>query len=174
MFKTGDAVIHPANGAGIVAGLVRMAMQENNCQYYRIEILDNKKTTLLVPVDAAESLGLRLAMTCGELDEIWKVLSAPPEILPEDHKQRYKALENKLKTKESKKLAEVVRDLEWRRLQVDRLNTPGKRIYDKAMRLLAGEVAVAQSEEIAATQIHIETILRQGLSRYQEQQEVQT
>jgi CarD family transcriptional regulator len=172
MFKTGDAVIHPANGAGTVVGLVRMPIQQNSCQFYKIEILDNRKTTLMVPVDAAEKLGLRLAVTRIELDEIWKILSAQPEILPDDHKQRYKVLENKLKTQETTKLAEIVRDLEWRRLQVERLNSPGKRMYAKALSMLAGEVAVAQGEEMEAAQVHIETILGLSLSGYQESRQL--
>lgn len=164
MFKTGDAVIHPANGAGIVVGLAKVPMQDHDRQYYKIEILGKMKTTVLVPVDSAEKLGLRYAITRIELDELWRVLSTPPGDLPDDNKKRYKALEDKLKTREILKLAEIVRDLEWRRFQRDRLNTPGKRIYDKAIRLLAGEVAIARGEEIEAAQVHIETLLSQNLS----------
>jgi len=60
-----------------------------------------------------------------------------------------------------------VRDLEWRRLQVDRLNTPGQRVYDKALRLLAGEVAVVQGEKAQVAQVHIETLVGRNLAHYQ-------
>jgi RNA polymerase-interacting CarD/CdnL/TRCF family regulator len=62
MFETGDAVIHPTSGAGIVVGLANMPMQHKKQQYYKIEILGRVKTIVMVPVHSAEKIGLRFAI----------------------------------------------------------------------------------------------------------------
>jgi CarD family transcriptional regulator len=163
MFETGDAVIHPANGAGIIVGLAKMPMLDKRQQYYKIEILGKTKTIIMVPVEGAEALGLRPAISSVELEQVWRILSDSPEDLPDDNKKRYKVLEDKLKTQETFKVAEVVRDLAWRKLCKDRLNTPAQRIYDQAIRLLAGEVAVSQGVQIQSARSHIIKMLDENL-----------
>lgn len=169
MFKTGDAVIHPKNGAGIVVGLANMPMQHTTQQYYKIEILGTMKTIIMVPVEDADKLGLRAAISRVELDLVWQVLSSSPEDLPDDNKKRYKALEDKLQTQEIFKIAEVVRDLEWRKYYAEGLNSPGQRIYNRAVHLLAGEIAVSQGVQMQSARTHIKRVLTGSLSGSQVQ-----
>ena len=144
MFDIGDAVYHPTNGAGVIARLQTMPTLKKGQQFYRIRMLGRGRTVLMVPVKKAEELGLRKAVAREEIDHVLHILSGDPTELPKKHKRRYKVCQDKLDTADTIQIAEVVRDLAWRRHKHEKLNVPGRRIYKKAMNLLVGELAVAQ------------------------------
>ncbi len=166
MFNVGDAVYHPINGAGIIANLQRMPTLKIGQEFYKIRMLASTKTTLLVPVGRAGELGLRLAATRDQVVDVLSLLASRPVDLPQEHRARYEMCEEKLDAADIMQTAEVVRDLSWRRIQHDTLNVPGRRIFMKAMALLAGELAVAQDVTLAEAEGQIDEILqRQTLVR---------
>jgi CarD family transcriptional regulator len=160
MFEVGDAVYHPTNGAGIIAKLHRMPALKKGQRFYRIRMLDGAKTVLSIPVRKAGELGLRAAADRDQAEEILKILASQPVALPDQHKQRYRACEEKLDAAEMLQTAEVVRDLAWRQAQHDRLNVPGRRIYKRAMKLLAGELAIAQGISFSEAEEQIRVVLK--------------
>ena len=136
MFEVGDAVYHPANGAGVIASLQRMPALTKGQQFYRIRMLASTKTTLLVPVGKADELGLRPAATVDQVVDVMGRLSSRPIDLPQKHALRYKMCQEKVDAADIMLTAEVVRDLAWRRVQHDSLNVPGRRIFKKAINCL--------------------------------------
>jgi CarD family transcriptional regulator len=156
MFDVGDAVYHPTNGAGVIARLQKMPTLKKGQEFYEIRMLGKGRTVLMVPVTKAEELGLRKAVAKEEVGQVLDVLSASPTDLPKKHKRRYQVCQDKLDTAETMQIAEVVRDLTWRRHENENLNVPGRRIYKKAMQLLVGELAVSQdiSLQDAEEQVH--------------------
>lgn len=166
MFRTGDAVIHPTLGAGIVVSVSNRLMHKKNQQFYKIKILGTTKTMLMIPVSYAVDIGLRPAISSVEIETVWHILSAPPEDLPEDNKKRKIALEEKLKTSRIYGIAELVRDIEWRKLQRKPLNQAGRKICDKAMSFLIGEIAVSQDMKMQLASAKIKEILNANLSNY--------
>ena len=161
MFDIGDAVYHPTNGAGVVSKLQKMPTLRKGQKFYKIKMLDKTNTVLMIPVRKAEEIGLRRAVTESQVDEVLDILASEPEELPQKHKSRYKVCQDKLDTGDARQIAEVVRDLTWRRIQEDRLNVPGRRIFKKAMRLLTGELAVVQGLELAEAEEQINEVLKQ-------------
>jgi CarD family transcriptional regulator len=143
-YEVGDAVFHPVNGAGVIAKLQRMPTLRKGQRFYRIRMLVGTKTVLWVPVREADELGLRPAADRSKAAEALRMLSSQPTELPDQHKQRYQVCEQKLDAADTMRTAEVVRDLTWRRIQHNKLNVPGQRIFKRAVELLAGELAVAQ------------------------------
>ncbi len=145
MFKVGDAVFHPGKGAGIVTEIRRMPALNQKSRYYKIKLVDRRiKTMLMVPIKRADKVGLRPVIDETNLEEVWETLSSEPQELPDAHKKRYKLTRDKLRMGDVTQAAEVVRDFTWRRIQVDKLNAPGQRIYKKALRMLTSEVAASQ------------------------------
>ncbi|MGC9397302.1 MAG: CarD family transcriptional regulator [Anaerolineae bacterium] len=166
MFEIGDAVVHPAKGAGIITDVRRMPGLRKRLQCYKIKMVDERaKTVLMIPIEKAADAGLRPATSKASLGSIWKTLAAVPQELPAEHKTRYKLLKEKLKTGNVTQVAEVIRDLAWRRITVDKkkLNMPGQRIYDKAMRLLSGELAVTQEISVQTAKVQVEDMLEKSL-----------
>ncbi len=156
MFEVGDAIIHPVRGAGVVERIEERQWRGGNDLYYTIKLLDQPGTKLMVPTGAAESIGLRRAIPESKIGSVWQVLHAAPKKLPANHKKRYKLLDNKLHTGNVFEVAEVVRDMAWRRQEEGNLTTMGKRRYGEGMRILAGEIAAVKGIEMeeAEAQIH--------------------
>jgi CarD family transcriptional regulator len=131
--------------------------------YYRIGLLSQPASSLMVPVVAAKELGLRRAVSRSRLSQVWKVLRTNPEKLPQEHKERYELLTDKLYAGDILQVAEAVRDMAWRRHREGRLTTRGKRMYEEGMTLLAGEIAAAQGIDIADAEAQVTGRLQEGL-----------
>ncbi len=164
MFLVGDAVVHPLRGAGVVEGVSELRQSDGVKEYYNIRMLGRTKTSLMIPVKKVEDSGLRPAISQTNLEEIWTILESDPNDLPSNHKQRYKVLHELLQTGDVFSVAEAVRDIEWRRLNEDGLTTNGSRIYQKGLKLLAGEIAVSQGISITDAEEQVKACLQESLT----------
>jgi CarD family transcriptional regulator len=164
MFKAGDAIVHPIRGAGVVERVEERQWRGSSAMYYRINLVGHPGTRLMVPTGAAEELGLRRAIPRSELNKVWHVLLADPRRLPADHKKRYQLLDDKLHTGDIFQVAEVVRDMAWRRQRKGGLTTTGKKRYEEAMRILAGEIAAVQETGVDDAEAQIQAKLLESLS----------
>ena len=164
MFKSGDAIIHPIRGAGVVECIEERQWRGSSNMYYRIKLLGQPGTSLLVPVGVAETIGLRRAIQQSKLGQVWSVLHAASGTLPADHKERYQLLEGKLHTGNILQVAEAVRDIAWRQMQGPNLTTQDKRIYEEGVMLLTGEIAATQDIPLADAEDQIRARLEEGLS----------
>ena len=160
MFDTGDAIVHPTRGVGVVVDIQEREWQGSSSRYYQIELLGREPSLkLMIPVEEADELGLRRAINGSEVDEVWQVLASDPNELPSNHKTRHSQLRDKLHTGDVFQTAEVLRDLTWRQKEEDHLTTRGKRIYKEALMFLSGEVAAAQEIDV----VEAETEIRERL-----------
>jgi RNA polymerase-interacting CarD/CdnL/TRCF family regulator len=166
MFEAGDAIVHPVRGAGVVVRIEERRWHGNNDQYYRIKLLGQPGTSLMIPVSAAETIGLRPAVSRSRLEHVWRVLRADPEKLPADHKARYELLNERLYAGDALQVAEAVRDMAWRQKQEGSLTTQGKRIYEEGMRILSGEIAATQAIDIADAEAQVSEKLAEIVSSH--------
>lgn len=164
MFKVGDAIIHPVRGAGVVVRVEKRQWHGNSNLYYRIKLLGQPGTRLMIPVSAAETLGLRRVIPQSELKKVWRVLCAAPRTLPADHKERYKLLDDRLHAGDVFQVAEVVRDMNWRQQREGNLTTMGKQRYEEGMKILAGEIAAVQGIDLDDAEAQVRAKLRESLS----------
>jgi RNA polymerase-interacting CarD/CdnL/TRCF family regulator len=84
--------------------------------------------------------------------------------LPTDHKERYALLAAKLNARDVLQVAEVVRDMTWRRRHKGRLTIRGTQLYEDGMMRLAAEIAVVQNIELTDAETEIRTKLDGSLS----------
>jgi CarD family transcriptional regulator len=164
MFQVGDVVIHPGYGAGLVAKIEHLASLGSNKLYYLIELSDESKTSVWVPVRDAEAKGVRHPTPKSQLGRIWRILRAVPETLSTDHKERYELLQEKLDGGDIFRIAEAVRDLYWKDHRVRRLTMAGRDLYDRGLMLLTSEVAVVQGCDFSAAQVGIADMLGVSLA----------
>lgn len=164
IFKAGDAIIHPIRGAGVVVRIEERQWRGSNDLYYRIKLLGQPGTRLIIPISAVETLGLRRAIPHSKLKQVWRVLRADPGTLPADHKERYELLDNKLHTGDVFQVAEAVRDMAWRQQREGHLTTMGKQRYEEGMKMLAGELAAVQGVDLDDAETQIRAELMESLS----------
>ncbi|MFQ6101704.1 MAG: CarD family transcriptional regulator [Anaerolineae bacterium] len=164
MFKTGDAIVHPVRGAGVVVCIEERQWHGSRARYYRIKLLGQPSTSLMVPVKIAETMGLRRAIPQSKLRQVWRVLRADPNTLPTEHSKRYQVVEERLHAGDIFQVAEAVRDMAWRKQRGGGLTTRGKQMYEEGVKLLAGEVAATQGVALADAEIEIRERLWRILS----------
>jgi CarD family transcriptional regulator len=163
MFKEGDAVVHPIRGAGVIKRVEERQWRGADALYYRIGLLSQPGSNLMIPVGVAKELGLRRAASQSRLSKVWKVLGTDPERLPKEHKERYQLLADKLHAGDVLQVAEAVRDMAWRRHREGRLTTRGKQMYEEGMTLLAGEIAASKGIDIADAETQVRDRLQERL-----------
>jgi RNA polymerase-interacting CarD/CdnL/TRCF family regulator len=119
----------------------------------------------MVPVGKEESFGLRRPVAKNRLGRLWRILRAEPDDLPTDHKQRYAVIEEKLQDCDFFQIAEVVRDLAWRREEKRHLTAVGKRLYKTGLGFLASELAAVQGSDVDTAEAQIAERLEASIAQ---------
>jgi CarD family transcriptional regulator len=160
MFRKSDRVVHPVHGAGVVTEVKELHSLGGGKQYYVIELVGQPGTEVMVPTKDAEEVGLRSPVSEGQLRQVWRVLRGAPNDLPSNHDQRYQMLKDKLQAGDVLKVAEALRDMAGRREEKGHLTLRGKRLYDKGLTLLAGEIASAEKSDFSSAEREISRALQ--------------
>lgn len=164
MFQIGDVVIHPGYGAGTVVGIEKLPCFGSNKPYYSIELSDEPKTRVWIPVSGAGERGVRHLTPMSQLGQMWGILRADPEALSPDHDERHESLQGKLRGGDIFRVAEVVRDMFWENHRAHRQTIVGKKLYDRGLMLLTSEVAAVQGCDLAVAEAEISNILGASLA----------
>ena len=72
-FQIGDKVIYPNHGLGVVQGIETKTILGTTCGFYHLKMVANE-TTVLVPVDNVDGVGLRRAIGDEEIDRLFTLL----------------------------------------------------------------------------------------------------
>jgi CarD family transcriptional regulator len=164
-FEIGDTVTHPNYGAGIITDIRELEFLDvEKKPYYTIQLLSQPETTVMVALRNAQEVGLRPTVPQSRLSRIWRILRSRPKQLPSDHSQRYEMLKEKLYSGNALRIAEVLRDLAWRRERKKKLTVRGERLYDRGMELLAGEIAGTRHWDVDAAEDRISRTLSQNIA----------
>ena len=158
MFSVGDKVVHRVHGAGIITEKKEMQITETPHRYLVIEMV-GPHSTLMVPIDKAEQCLRSVSKTATLRRLLTDRLAGEPSQLPKDYREREEQIENKLKSGETKKWIEVVRDLTHRRQQ-GRKSRVDDRLLERTMHLLAGELALAQGIDPEKAEIHLSSVVQ--------------
>jgi CarD family transcriptional regulator len=163
MYQVGEQIIHPGYGAGTVIEIKNSHTLGRERRYYSIELLNQSGTVVMVPVGAEERIGLRRPISEAKLRRVWRILRDDPSQLPNNYNKRCELLDKKFASGDALKIAGAVRDLVWRKENKRKLTIHGKRLLDRGMAFLAGEVASIQDSDFEDAEVMIMRMLDQGL-----------
>jgi CarD family transcriptional regulator len=169
MFDIGDKVVHPTHGAGLVTGIKKQDLLEEYHRYYVIDLAFDDRT-LMIPVSNAEEIGLRSISRQATLSQVWHILGAEAETLADDYKKRQKRVQEKLKTGDVIKVAEVIRDLSSLKRE-DHLTSFDTKLFERAQQFLACEVALIKGVQVNEAAQIISEILDNGVESPEAQDE---
>jgi CarD family transcriptional regulator len=147
MFDVGDKVVHPTHGAGWVKGIKKQDLLEQYHRYYVIDLAADDRT-LMIPVSNAEEIGLRSISQEAALSKVWHTLDATAKTLSGDYRERQKRIQEKLKTGNAIKVAEVIRDL-FALKHEDHLTSFDTKLLERAQQFLACEVALVEGMQVS-------------------------
>ena len=137
-FAQGDLVVYPNHGAGYVAGVEEKTVLGEARRYYVVYIADGE-LTLNIPADG--DTGLRFCADEEGVTGALEILREGPEEMPDHWNHRLKHNQEKIRSGEISRVAEVVRDLSA--YGGDRgLSTGERNLLAKARRILISEVAL--------------------------------
>jgi len=158
MFSVGDKVVHRVHGAGIITGKKERQITETPHRYFVIEMA-GFDSTLMVPTDKAGQCLRPVSKMATLRHLLTDILTGQPNKLPKDYRERAEQIENKLKSGETKKWIEVVRDLTHRREQGQKSKID-QRLLERTMHLLAGELALAQGIDPEKAETHLASVVQ--------------
>ena len=161
MFNIGDKVVHPTHGAGLVKGIKEQDLLEQYHRYYVIDLAVDDRI-LMIPVSKAEEIGLRSISQQAALSQVWNTLGATTETLPDDYKRRQEHIQEKLKTGDAIKVAEVIRDLSALKRE-DHLTSFDTKLLERAQQFLACEVALVEGMQVSEAERMISETLDNGV-----------
>ena len=160
-FKKGDTVIYPQHGACLVQGSKKLVVDGNTREYLILKSVIGDMT-LSVPVENADTVGVRPPVNADELDDLVSVLSKPDPRVPSNWSRRFKNHQEKLKSGDVYQVAEVVRNLAARNRDAA-LSAAERTMYERARINLVSEIAPALKVSAEDAEIFLDEALSKGV-----------
>ena len=138
MFKTGDHIVYPMYGAGIITEIEEKDFLGESCLYYNVS-LPYCRMEASVPVDNCERLGVRPIIDPSRIPEVMEVLKGDTEPMNPNWNKRYRENTERMQTGDILEVAAVVRNL----VRTDRqkpLSTGEKKLLSTAKQILESEL----------------------------------
>lgn len=110
MFEIGDKIVYPMHGAGIIRSIEEKEIFDKISQYYLVE-LHYEGMEILIPVDKADSVGLRFIVDDSGIETMLEALEGPMDSPIKNWNKRYQDNLERLKTGDPVVVAQVVRNL---------------------------------------------------------------
>jgi len=141
-FKTGDHVVYPAHGVGVVQGVETTEIAGSALELYVIAF-DHEKMTLRVPTRKAKGHGLRALAADTVVSQALTTLKGRARIKRTMWSRRAQEYEAKINSGDLISIAEVVRDLHRSESQPEQSYSE-RQLYESALDRMAREVAAIE------------------------------
>jgi RNA polymerase-interacting CarD/CdnL/TRCF family regulator len=162
-FKIGDSVVHPIYGVGRIVRMDKKLFTGAEARlYYEVSTL---KTTVWVPAETYEAIGLRRLTAKIDLNACRDVLKRRPLQLDKDHAKRRLELIERMKRGSFKALCELVRDLTARGW-IKPLGGADAQSLRKAHEHLCQEWAAAEGVSSAQAAEEVDALLLEARKMY--------
>jgi RNA polymerase-interacting CarD/CdnL/TRCF family regulator len=148
--EVGAAIFHYIHGVGRVVSVETREWQGESTRYLVVEMMTNRQT-MRIP---GASPYVRRVLSDPRI--IFTTLHQEAQDLPEDYRPRQAGIREAVKSGKPEKVAAAVRDIRaYAESEQGSWTTGGRRLYERALAMLAEEVAVSQDCDMgrARTQI---------------------
>lgn len=109
-FSNGQVVVHPHHGPATVKKTFTRTIRQERKRYYRLEV-HHTELAVAVPVDLAETIGVRPTIDLAEAGELFDLLLAPAVQQETVWSRRIKYNGERLRSGQIRTIAEMIRDL---------------------------------------------------------------
>ena len=143
-FKVDQKVVYPSQGVGKITEIFEKSFNGHKTLYYRI-YLEVSDMIVMVPVDNADTLGIRPIVSAKEAQKALEMLGEDVEPVTSDWKLRYQMNLDLLKKGSIQDIASIVRCL-YHRSKVKELPILERKLYENAKKLLEDEISFAMNK----------------------------
>ena len=161
-FEVGDKVIYPNQGLGVIERIETRTIMGTTCGFYSLRMASSD-TTVLVPVDNVEDVGLRRAIGDHEVKKLFTLLGNGKIDNHQNWKGRFKDNSNKMRTGSLYDVVDVLKSLNHLS-QSKNLSFREKRMLDRAKFLVVSEISEVVSEPAEAIEERVEKALERCLA----------
>ena len=138
-FDVGDKVIYPNHGLGVIEAIEDKTIMGTTCGFYQLRMVSSD-TTVLVPVENIESVGLRRAVSDDEIDRLYRRLANGKIDNHQNWKGRFKDNSDKMRSGSIEDAVEVLKNLTFLSKSKS-LSFREKRMLDKAKFFVVSEIS---------------------------------
>ena len=138
-FEVGDKVIYPNHGLGIVERIEEKTILGTTCGFYSLRMASSD-TTVLVPLDNVEGVGLRPAILDTEVKKLFLHLGNGKIDNHQNWKGRFKDNSDKMRTGSIRDVIDVLKSLNFLSKSKS-LSFREKRMLDRAKFLVVSEIS---------------------------------
>ena len=166
-FEVGDKVIYPNHGVGIVKRIETKTILGTTCGFYSLRMTASD-TTVLVPIDNVEGVGLRGAIASSEVKKLFTLLGNGEIENHQNWKGRFKDNSDKMRTGSIYDVIDVLKNLNFLS-QTKNLSFREKRMLDRARFLVVSEVSEVTSEASEGVEEKVNKALERCLANHARQ-----
>ena len=161
-FEVGDKVIYPNHGIGVVKRIETKTILGTTCGFYSLR-MTSSDTTVLVPIDNVESVGLRGAIADHEVKKLFTLLGNGKIENHQNWKGRFKDNSDKMRTGSIYDVVDVLKSLNFLS-QSKNLSFREKRMLDRAKFLVVSEVSEVTSQSAETIEEKVNKALERCLA----------
>jgi CarD family transcriptional regulator len=146
-FAIGDKVVYPNHGLGYIEEIAQQKIAGQQINFYQLRLMESN-STILIPVDNVDSVGLRRTVSRKDAENLLASLAADCHDPTTDWKDRYRENSDKMKSGKICDVIDVLKSLARVNTQKS-LSFREKKMFDRAKRLLIMELSavLGSSEE---------------------------
>ena len=156
-FQLGEKVIYPNHGLGVVERIETKTILGTTCGFYQLRMVANE-TTVLVPVENADGVGLRRAVASEEVIRLYSLLGDGRIDNHQNWKGRFKDNSDKMRTGSLYDVVDVLKSLTFLSKSKS-LSFREKRMLDRAKFLVISELSEVSAEPNAAVEAKVDRAL---------------
>ena len=160
-FEIGDKVIYPNHGLGVIERIEDKTILGTTCGFYSLRMATSD-TTVLVPVDNVDDVGLRRAIGDHEVKKLFTLLGNGKIENHQNWKGRFKDNSDKMRTGSLYDVVDVLKSLNHLS-QSKNLSFREKRMLDRAKFLVISEISEVLSESVETVEGRVEKALERCL-----------
>ena len=161
-FEIGDKVIYPNHGLGVIERIETKTILGTTCGFYSLR-MSSSDTTVLVPVDNVEGVGLRPAIGDHEVKRLFTLLGNGKIDNHQNWKGRFKDNSDKMRTGSIYDVVDVLKSLNHLS-QSKNLSFREKRMLDRAKFLVVSEISEVMSETSEEVEGRVDKALERCLA----------
>jgi CarD family transcriptional regulator len=143
-FEIGDKVIYPNHGLGVVERIETKTIMGTTCGFYQLRMAN--ETTVFVPVDNVDGVGLRRAISDVEVERLFSLLGDGKIESHQNWKGRFKDNSDRMRTGSIYDVVEVLKGLTFLSKSKS-LSFREKRMLDRAKFLVVSEITEVLGEK---------------------------
>ena len=155
-FQVGDKVIYPNHGLGVIQQIETKTIMGTTCGFYYLRMAN--ETTVLVPVDNVDGVGLRRAVNDDEIARLFALLGDGKIDSHQNWKGRFKDNSDRMRTGSIYDVVEVLKSLTFL-AKSKSLSFREKRMLDRAKFLVVSEISEVMGQKAVAIEKQVEEAL---------------